>query len=271
MKKFIKWISGCVCMLTLSTINCYAALITHSYSGYDNFSADTGRTSDPLYVTEKERFTYFLPGFESSLGTLTQVSFSYFYSTSYYSTLQVLDPSAGIASEENVHGKGEGEYAFVLGKNINVPPNFMHINESNTFQLECKQNDQLIGDIVYPTKGQCSDRGGESLRNSGTLQYTSLDAMAYFINKPIEIPFVGVVKNEVKYCDDTEDWCQIDSTFSINTKFDVSYQYTANNENTPAPSTAVPESSALGLFSLSGVALLFMRRRKNRLTVIKPE
>jgi hypothetical protein len=252
-------------MLTLSTINCYAALITHSYSGYDNINADTGQTSDPLNVSEIGRFTYTLPGFESSLGTLTQVSFSYFYSTSYYSTLQVRDPSAGLTSEENVHGKGEGDYSFVLGKNRNVPPNFMYINESNTFQLECKQNDQLIGDIVYPAHGHCRDSGGESLRSSGTLQYTSLDAMAYFINKPIKIPFTGVIFNDVKYCDDTEDWCQIVSNFSINTKFDVSYQYTPNSI------TAVPEPSALGVFSLSGVALLFMRRRKNRLTVIKPK
>lgn len=264
MNHLIKWLCGCLLMLMLTSMNSHAALISHTGYFSDYVDASTGQESGPKRTVLSDKSDIELLGFDSTLGTLTQVSFSYNFNARFWSELRVYDPSAGLFNEESVHGGGISAFQYRLFAKSDVPANFLNVRQGREYQLECDQDSVLIDNILNPKNGQCHDYSPSYSRNFARqiFNYTAQADLDYFLAGPLKISTSSVAGSVIEFCDDDEDWCRVSSGLSFFGGLQIDYEYEPFADSVPDPSTDVPEPTTIALLSMGLFGLL---SRKNTL------
>jgi hypothetical protein len=267
MKKLLKPLLGSV--LILASLHSQGALITDTSSFSLNANASTFRSSEPTTGFVIDESTISLASFDSTLGTLTEVSFSYTLFARFSGSLQVYDPSSGVTSEEDVHGRGVSAFAYSLIADSEFPSNFNKIIDKEEYDLECNEDSALFDNILNPQNGQCSDSHDSYYgRFTDTLTYNSEEDFAYFLDEALEFTYTAFAGVEIEFCDDDEDWCQMSSTLSFGGGLELNYEYTPFTDDTPGPISEVSAPTGLALLS---VGLLGVMRRHRRLGVTVTE
>jgi hypothetical protein len=261
MKKTTKGVNVLVCMLALTALQSQAALITNTDSFYHSAYATTGLVYGPETIEVYSASDIILNGFDSTLGSLTEVSFSYNLTASFSGDLWVNDPRTGVLRENNVHGGGFSAFLYYLIAESDFPINFTDIIESGTYQLEC-DNDFSWDDPLDNSNDCTADTPAYSASFSNTFTYTALTDLDYFLNAPLEFSSLSVAGSKVEFCDDTEDFCRLNSRLQFRGNLQVSYEYTEFDDS-PDPINEVSAPTSLTLMSL-GLLGLMIRKRKQR-------
>lgn len=229
--------------LALATIGASANAAMVSYS--DSFSFDStwlyDMSADGTAVTDTSSKNLTLSGFDSSLGTLTDV---YVYFDTDWSL------TSKVVAYDGWFSDVEGE--SVAGSEMTVSltnPTGASENAIETSVANCS------GSSWFWT-AKCWEKNQESGSFDDVLDLSSI-SLGAFVDTVLELEVTRTLMSELTTCD-TGDWCKAQNKNNgWSGSITVAYEY-----DDAGPSSSVPEPAMLAVFGLGLLGFSAARRRK---------